>query len=140
AVVESLTHDGAGVVTSGRARLNLAGDVKSTKKKLTWLAADADNVPVLLVDLDHLISKDSLDEEEMLDTLDAPFITACTKEEHPALGEPALRALQKGQTIQRRGFYIVDVPYTRPGEPIKLFFVPDGKNMQGFRKPQPRAD
>ena len=60
-------------------------------------------------------------------------------EKHPAIGEPALRLLKKGETIQveRRGFYICDEPYVRPSDPIVLFFVPDGKNMYGYRKPQP---
>jgi glutamyl-tRNA synthetase len=68
----------------------------------------------------------------------ATFLTDCTYEATAALAEPALRLLQKGETIQveRRGFYICDKPYVRAAEPMRLFFVPDGKNMHGYRKPQ----
>lgn len=66
--VVSLARDAAtGLVTGGRAQLHTRGDVKATKKKLTWLAADAHNVAAELIDLDHLINKDSLDEDEKLD-------------------------------------------------------------------------
>lgn len=71
---------------------------------------------------------------------DAPFLNACTREAHAVLAEPAFRGLARGETIQveRRGFYIVDEPFLRPSEPIRLLFVPDGKNMFGHRKPQPQ--
>jgi glutamyl-tRNA synthetase len=59
-------------------------------------------------------------------------------EAHLCLAEPALRGLKRGETIQieRRGFYICDEPFVRAETPIRLVFVPDGKNSFGFRKPQ----
>eukprot|EP00307_Rebecca_sp_RCC1486_P009597 CAMPEP_0119424124 /NCGR_PEP_ID=MMETSP1335-20130426/31841_1 /TAXON_ID=259385 /ORGANISM="Chrysoculter rhomboideus, Strain RCC1486" /LENGTH=396 /DNA_ID=CAMNT_0007449637 /DNA_START=1 /DNA_END=1191 /DNA_ORIENTATION=+ len=140
AVVERIERDASGRVTMIDARLNLAGDVKKTKKKLTWVAAGAENVAVELVDLDHLVNKDSLEEEDELKD-GAPFINECTMERHPAIGEPALRTLKRSQIVQieRRGFYICDAPYIRPSDPVVLFFVPDGKNMFGHRKPQKAA-
>ena len=52
---------------------------------------------------------------------------------HMAKGEAAMRTIKKGETIQveRRGFYICDEPYVRASEPMKLFFVPDGKSFFG---------
>ncbi|KAG8460309.1 hypothetical protein KFE25_011800 [Diacronema lutheri] len=143
AIVTQITRDtAAGSVTRLRARLHLAGDVKATKKKLTWLCADGPQMPmpnvrVELVDIDHLICKDSLEEDDAL-SADAPFLNKCTKETHAALAEPGVRTLQRGETLQveRRGYYIVDRPYTRPADPMRLIFVPDGKNMYGYRKPQ----
>jgi glutamyl-tRNA synthetase len=54
---------------------------------------------------------------------------------YAAKGEAAFRSIQKGEIIQveRRGFYICDAPYFRPDEPIRMYFIPDGKNMMGFK-------
>ena len=113
--------------------LHLAGDVKKTKKKLTWLADTPDLVKVELVDLDYLITKDKPEEDDKLEDILAkesyfPFA---------ALGEASLRTLKKGETIQveRRGFYMCDMPYVRPEDPMKLLFVPDGKQTYGVLKP-----
>lgn len=44
-----------------------------------------------------------------------------------------MRTLQKGDVLQleRKGYFIVDEPLTKPGKPIVLFNIPDGrvKNM-----------
>ena len=52
------------------------------------------------------------------------------------MGEASLRTLKRGDTIQveRRGFYICDAPYVRPEDPVRLYFVPDGKNLYGVLK------
>jgi hypothetical protein len=57
---QSITRDASGAVTGLAGRLNLEGDVKKTKLKLTWLAADAPGcelLPLTLVDFDYLIAK-----------------------------------------------------------------------------------
>lgn len=56
--------------------LNLAGDFKKTKKKLTWLARDAPNsqfelARVVLKDYDYLITKKKLEEDDQF----ADFVT-----------------------------------------------------------------
>jgi hypothetical protein len=47
----------SGAVTAIEAALNLAGDVKATKLKLTWLADVPQLVPLTLTDFDYLITK-----------------------------------------------------------------------------------
>lgn len=47
-------------VASIELELHLQGDVKKTKKKVTWLSTDQDMIPVELVDFDYLITKDKL--------------------------------------------------------------------------------
>ena len=36
--------------------------------------------------------------------------------------------------VERRGYYICDRPYVRGADPIRLLFVPDGKNMMGVKR------
>ena len=119
-----------GKVVSVRGELHLAGDVKKTKKKLTWLASTPDNlVDVELIDLDFMLNKDKIEEEDDIKEIFNPN----TVLPHMAKGEAAMRTIKKGETIQveRRGFYICDEPYVRASEPMKLFFVPDGKSFFG---------
>ena len=56
--------------------------------------------------------------------------------ETEALGDSNMRILQKGQVIQleRKGYYIVDKPYLRPGKPMMLLNIPDGRQTP-LRKP-----
>lgn len=52
------------------------------------------------------------------------------RHEAEALGDPNMRCLQKGDIIQleRRGYFIVDVPLIKPGkQPMVLFEIPDGR-------------
>ena len=125
------TADGKGVAAL-HGELHLEGNVKSTKKKLTWLADTAELVDVTLVDLDFLLSKDKVEEDDNLKDIftENSVLPAAAK------GEPAMRTMRKGEIIQveRRGFYVCDVPYVRPSEPMVLYFVPDGKNMFGIKR------
>jgi len=129
AIVRDVVRDASGAVTSLAGELHLAGSVKATKKKLTWLADTPDLVDVTLVDLDFIISKDKVEEEDKLEDI----FTQDSVLPYEAKAEAALRTVKKGEIIQveRRGFYICDEPYLRPDQPVKLLFVPDGKNMMG---------
>jgi len=51
-----------------------------------------------------------------------------SRKESTAIGDPNLRLLNVGDRIQleRRGYFICDVPYVRPGKPIVLINIPDG--------------
>ena len=137
AIIKEVKSAG-GKVVALHGELHLAGSVKSTKKKLTWLADTPDNlVDVQLVDLDFIITKDKVEEDDKLEDI----FTEKSVLTYPAKGEAAFRAVRKGETIQveRRGFYICDVPYLRPDEPMKFFFVPDGKNMMGVATASTKA-
>jgi len=132
AIVRSVTRDASGAVVALAGELNLAGSVKSTKKKVTWLAKTDELVSVELLDFDFLLAKDKVEEEDAIENV----LTAVTKFSDAALGEGALRQLKRGDVVQveRRGFYICDAPYVRAEDPIRLFFVPDGKNMMGVKR------
>lgn len=57
---------------------------------------------------------------------------ACVAEpspQHVAAGDTNMRTLQKGDILQleRKGYFIVDEPLTKPGKPMMLFCIPDGR-------------
>jgi glutamyl-tRNA synthetase len=60
-----------------------------------------------------------------------------------ALGDANMRALQKGDILQleRKGYFIVDRPLIRPGQPIVLLAIPDGhlKKQPGLAAAAPAA-
>ena len=128
-IIKSITKDGKGSVTAIAADNNPAGDVKKTKKKLTWLAETPDLVDVELVDLDFLITKDKPEEDDKLEDI----LERNSYLPFKAKAEASLRTLKRGETIQveRRGFYVCDAPYVRPDDPVRLLFVPDGKKLYG---------
>jgi len=131
-IISEVVKDVEGNVTSVHARLHLAGSVKSTKKKFTWLAQTPELTDLTLVDFDFLLNKDKVDEDDNIEDL----LTPVTRFDFAAKGEPSLRQLKKGEIIQveRRGFYICERPYIRASDPIVLYFVPDGKNMFGVKR------
>ncbi|KAJ2813387.1 glutamate--tRNA ligase, partial [Coemansia sp. 'formosensis'] len=92
AVVEGI--EGASPVTGLRLRLNLGGDVKATKKKITWLGQHPATHPVeaLLVDYDYLITKKKVDADE--DVRD--FLTPVTRFEDAAIVDANVAELAAG--------------------------------------------
>jgi len=123
AIVDKISTDAEGnTVVDGH--LHLEGNFKTTEKKLTWLPLIDDLVASTLVELDYLITKEKLDEDEDFEKAVNPN----TKFETPAYGDPNLRSLQKGDKIQleRRGYFIVDQPYLLPTKPVVLLSIPDG--------------
>lgn len=123
-VVDSINRDDAGNVVQLNGHLHLDGSVKDTKKKLNWLADTGDNVDVVLVTLDHLITKKKLEEGDKFED----FVNPKTIWECKAWGDPNLRNLKRGERIQleRRGYYICDEPYLVPSNPMRLIQIPDG--------------
>ncbi|KAK4225469.1 putative glutamate--tRNA ligase, cytoplasmic [Podospora fimiseda] len=110
--------------------LNLAGDVKKTEKKVTWLASKGqDLVPAELWDFDYLITKDVLGEDDVLEDCLNP--TTSTVEY--AWTDGATAELKKDDIIQleRRGYYRVDkgLGDWKEDEEKKLvlFCIPTGK-------------
>jgi len=129
AIITSVVRGDGGKVVRLEGRLHLEGDVKKTKKKLTWLADTPDVVDVQLVDLDFIIKKEKFEEEDKIeDIINKDSIFTFTGK-----GESALRTVKRGETIQveRRGFYVCDEPYLRPSDPMRFLFVPDGRE-EGF--------
>ena len=119
-------------MASIEAALNLAGDFKLTKSKVTWIAevgaGEAGGLgpcPLRLLDFDYLISKPKLEETDNFESVVNPV----TKMEEGALGEAAMRSLQRGDIIQieRKGYYRVDEPLQDEGKAMVLFSIPDGK-------------
>merc|ERR1712007_81934 len=107
-------------VTSIDAKLHLDGDFRKTEKKLTWLAAEK-KTNVELVDFDHLITKDKLDEGDNFED----FLTPETRFVTEAVADVNVEQMKVGDIIQfeRKGYYILDS--NKDGKYV-FFTVPDG--------------
>jgi glutamyl-tRNA synthetase len=98
--------DDKGVV---RAKLNLDGDVKATKKKVTFISEAPTANPVrdvTIVQCDALLKKPKLTEDDVFEEC----LNRESRREFKFVGEASLRTLSKGQQIQieRIGYFIVD--------------------------------
>ncbi|PSS08412.1 Glutamate--tRNA ligase [Actinidia chinensis var. chinensis] len=127
AIVKEIQKDEHGNVLRLTGILHLEGSVKTTKLKLTWLPEMSELVNLSLMEFDYLITKKKLEEgEDFIDVLNP-----CTKKETAALGDPNMRNLQRGEILQleRKGYFICDVPFVRPSKPIVLFAIPDGRQQ-----------
>ena len=123
---------------TGRGRLNPAGSVKTTKLKLTWLPAAADEndssvpalTPLTLVDNGDLLTKKKLEEGESA----VDFANPCSRWEEAAVGDAGMRSLKAGDVIQleRMGFYRVDSAFDESSNsPAVMIRIPDGKKGPG---------
>ncbi|CAM9258053.1 unnamed protein product [Choristocarpus tenellus] len=123
--VSKVDRDARGKATGLTGEFIPDGDVKATKKKITWLAKVPDLVPMVLAEFDYLVTKDKIEDGENF----KDFLTKKTRAETDALGDPGLRNLKEGDVIQleRRGFFRVDKPYRGSSKPLVLFMIPDGK-------------
>ncbi|GMS99674.1 hypothetical protein PENTCL1PPCAC_21849, partial [Pristionchus entomophagus] len=121
-----------GLITAVHANLDLANtDFKKTLK-VTWLGnvSAAAAVPVVTATYDHIITKAVIGKDEDWKQYINQDSVSYTK----MVGEPAIRGLKKGDTIQiqRKGFYIVDQPYSAKSPfsgaetPLLLIAIPDG--------------
>lgn len=110
-------------------KLHLEGDFKKTKHKLTWLADTEDVVPVDLVDFDHLISKDKLEEDESFED----FLTKDTEFHSTATADLNVKDMKVGDIIQfeRKGYYRLD-SLPKDGKPYTFFSIPDGKSINKY--------
>ncbi|ERN02087.1 hypothetical protein AMTRI_Chr02g223680 [Amborella trichopoda] len=133
AIIKEIQKDENGNITLLTGVLHLEGSVKTTKLKLTWLPETPELVSLSLVELDYLITKKKLDEDE--DFLDA--LNPCTKWELPALGDSNMRNLKRGEILQleRKGYYRCDVPFLKPSKPMVLIAIPDGRQQPVPRRP-----
>lgn len=129
AIVEKIHKNADGIVTGIDAKLHLAGDFKKTEKKITWLADTEDATTVELIDFDHLISKDKIEEDESFED----FLTEFTEFKTEALADGNVRDLKKGDIIQfeRKGYFRIDTPASKTQKAI-LFTIPDGKSVKRY--------
>ncbi len=130
AIVRSKTVDASGKITKIEMDLNLAGDFRKTKKKITWLSAPTPSHPLIdvtLLDYDYLITKKKLEENDEV----KDFVTPETEFREEALADANVRDLKKGDIIQfeRKGYYIFDGPSAAEDNNGKLEFIhiPDGR-------------
>jgi glutamyl-tRNA synthetase len=128
AIVRKISHSinplKAKTVTGIEVELHLQGDVKKTKKKITWLSADQELVPVELVNFDYLITKDKLEEGDNYED----FLTPQTEFRTEAVADENVAKLKEDDIIQfdRKGYFRVDKPFVH-GQPAVLFQIPTGK-------------
>ncbi|KAJ2547091.1 glutamate--tRNA ligase, partial [Coemansia sp. RSA 1933] len=130
AIVESVekSSDAGGVVVGAKLRLHLEGDVKATKKKLTWLGQHPEAHPVeaLLVDYDYLITKKKLEEDDDIEDV----LTPVTEYAEAAIVDANVAQLSSGAIIQfeRIGYFIVDKTAVQSELGlVTLIRIPDGK-------------
>ncbi|KAJ2495963.1 glutamate--tRNA ligase [Coemansia sp. RSA 1972] len=131
AIVQDIVCTG-NVVT---VQLHLEGDVKATKKKITWLGQDPNVHPVeaLLVDYDYLITKKKIEENDSIED----FLTPVSEFADPAIIDANVGLLAKGAIIQleHHGYYIVDkVAVQSKLGLVTLINVPDGKAVSTASK------
>jgi glutamyl-tRNA synthetase len=126
AYVRKITRDAANpkLVTELEVELHLQGDVKKTKKKITWLSTDQKLVPLEMVDFDYLITKDKLADDDNFED----FLTPKTEFRTQALGDENLDEVKVDDVIQidRKGYFRVDQVHGG-GKPLVLFLIPTGK-------------
>ncbi|KAJ2658093.1 glutamate--tRNA ligase [Coemansia sp. RSA 1200] len=129
AVVSAIerSNDG-GLVAGVTMTLNLQGDVRATKKKLTWLGQHPEIHPVeaVMVDYDYLITKKKLEEGDDIEDV----LTPTTEFAEPAIVDANVAALPAGSIIQleRIGYFIVDrVAADSELGLVTLIRIPDGK-------------
>ncbi|KAG9318600.1 glutamate-tRNA ligase [Chiua virens] len=115
-----------GEVTSLVMELNLDGDFRKTKKKITWLAEHTDAHPLIevnLLDYDYLITKKKLEEEDDVRDFVPPVTEFCEE----ALADANVKTLKSGDIIQfeRKGYFIFD-GLAENGK-LQFIKIPDGR-------------
>ena len=112
------------IVSEVEVELHLQGDVKKTSKKITWLSADQELVPITLYDFDLLITKDKLGEDDQLEDV----LTEVTEFKTEALADCNVAELKKGDIVQfdRKGFFRIDQPLLHGGS-VQAFQIPTGR-------------
>ncbi|CCH44342.1 glutamyl-tRNA synthetase [Wickerhamomyces ciferrii] len=127
-IVTKLVKEGDHV-KSIEVKLNLDGDFRKTKHKVTWLADTEDKVEVDLVDFDHLITKDKLDEGDDFEN----FLTPKTEFHTAGVADVNVKSFKVGDIIQfeRKGYYRLD-KQAENGKPAVFFTIPDGKTVSKY--------
>jgi len=124
-------HKNGDLAISVNAKLHPTGNVKLTKKRLTWLPNDPSLplVDIVLIEYDTLITEKSISKEEKDWT---QYINPHSKFETLAYADPNVRSLKRLDQFQfeRIGYFVLD---SEPSDPI-LHFVqtPDGHTKNKF--------
>lgn len=126
AFVRSKTKNSSGDIISIEMELNIDGDFRKTKKKITWLSQPTSEHPlvdVTLLDYDYLITKKKLEENDDV----ADFVTPVTEFKEDAFADANVRDLKKGDIMQfeRKGYFIFDGA-AQSGK-LEFIRIPDGK-------------
>lgn len=133
AIVRSISHSvnplnlltGHKVVTGLELELHLQGDFRKTEKKITWLSKDQELIPVELVDFDYLITKDKLEEDDVLEDVLNPKTEFRTS----AWADCNVANLKEDDILQfdRKGYFRVDKAF-KHGQPAVMFQIPTGRS------------
>lgn len=114
------------IVSELEIELHLQGDVKATKKKITWLSADQELIPLTMYDFDYLIKKDKLEEDDELEKV----LNENTETKTEAYADCNVADLREDDIVQfdRKGFFRIDKAF-KHGESVIAFQIPTGKGM-----------
>ena len=126
AIIRSISYSqtDSSTISTIRMDLHLAGDFKTTDKKITWLSTKGQNLlKVELYDFDFLITKEKLEEDDNVDD----FLTPKTIFQSLGLADPSIAELRRDDIIQfeRKGYFRVDRPVA-DGNPAVFFNIPTG--------------
>lgn len=125
-IVDKIVKDGDRI-TELQGHLHLEGDFKKTEHKVTWLA-QTEKLPVVeLVNFDHLIVKDKLEEGDNVED----FLTEQTIFTSEVTADPNVLNLDVGTVIQfeRVGYFSVA---NKDNGVLTLYHVPDGKVVSRY--------
>lgn len=116
--------NGSKPITDIELELNLKGDVRSTEKKVTWLATEQDLVIAETWKFDHLFTKDKLEEDDNWED----FVNKDSAIMTQQLCDLNARNLKVDDIIQleRKGYFRVDKSADNGGN-LVLFEIPTGK-------------
>jgi glutamyl-tRNA synthetase len=124
ATIASVEPQGDGLLL----KANLLEDDKDFKstKKINWLPKSNLLAEVQLVEYDHLLKVDKVDENTDFETV----VNDQTKFTTEAFADPHVTKLQQSAIIQfeRRGYFIVDkIHQNGDNQQLEMIYVPDGK-------------
>ncbi|OQO15210.1 hypothetical protein B0A48_00593 [Cryoendolithus antarcticus] len=122
AYVRKISKGSDDLVESLDLELHLSGDVKKTSKKVTWLSTDQHLVVVTLYDFDYLITKDKLEEDDVLEDC----LNDVTETRTEAIADCNVANLKEDDIVQfdRKGYFRID----KTGKDgVVAFQIPTGK-------------